>query len=353
VFIRVVYGSGAILAIRSGNMMARRSTGKTRMARALWYVKKGAVELRAAPLPPPGPGYARVRSLFSGISRGTERLVLLGAIGPSEWERMRAPMQEGAFPFPVKYGYAVTGIVETGPANLMGRPVFALHPHQDYFNAPIEALIPIPEGLPARRATLAANMETALNAIWDSGAGPGDRIVVVGAGVVGLLLAALAARLPGAIVTAVDVEEQRRPLAEGLGLGFARPEHAPTDADVVFHTSATGAGLDAAIRCAGLEAPVVEVSWYGDRPATLELGGAFHSRRLRILSSQVGQISPSRRPRWSFRRRLEAALGLLASPALDALVAEEIAFETAARGLPKALSGEARALAPVICYPQA
>jgi NADPH:quinone reductase-like Zn-dependent oxidoreductase len=352
VFIRVVYGSGAILAIRSGNMMARRSTGKTRMARALWYVKKGTVELRSTPLPPPGPGYARVRSLFSGISRGTERLVLLGGIGPSEWERMRAPMQEGAFPFPVKYGYAATGIVEAGPANLVGRQVFALHPHQDYFNVPLDALIPIPEGLPARRATLAANMETALNAVWDSGAGPGDRIVIVGAGVVGLLLAALAARLPGAIVTAVDVEEQRRPLAEGLGVGFARPEHAPTDADVVFHASATGAGLDAAIRCAGLEAPIVELSWYGDRPATVELGGAFHSRRLRILSSQVGQISPSRRPRWSFRRRLEAALGLLSLPALDALVAEEIAFDAAAHTLPKALAAEARALAPVIRYPQ-
>jgi NADPH:quinone reductase-like Zn-dependent oxidoreductase len=352
VFIRVVYGSGTILAIRSGNMMARRSTGKTRMARALWYVNKGVVELRAAPLPPPGPGYARVRSLFSGISRGTERLVLLGAIGPSEWERMRAPMQEGAFPFPVKYGYAATGIVEAGPANLVGRQVFALHPHQDYFNVPLDALVPIPEALPARRATLAANMETALNAVWDSGAGPGDRIVIVGAGVVGLLLAALAARLPGAIVTAVDVEEQRRGLAEALGVGFARPEHAPTDADVVFHASATGAGLDAAIRCAGLEAPIVELSWYGDRPATVELGGAFHSRRLRILSSQVGQISPSRRPRWSFRRRLEAALGLLSLPALDALVAEEIAFETAARTLPQALAAEARALAPVICYPQ-
>ena len=333
-------------------MMARRSTGKTRMARALWYVKKGTVELRSAPLPPPGPGYARVRSLFSGISRGTERLVLLGAIGPSEWERMRAPMQEGAFPFPVKYGYAATGLVEAGPANLIGRQVFALHPHQDYFNAPLDALIPIPDDLPARRATLAANMETALNAIWDSGAGPGDRIVIVGAGIVGLLLAALAARLPGAIVTAVDVEEQRRPLAEGLGVGFARPEHAPADADVVFHASATGAGLDAAIRCAGLEAPIIELSWYGDRPASVELGGAFHSRRLRILSSQVGQISPSRRPRWSFRRRLEAALGLLAAPGLDALVSEDIAFETAARALPKALTTPARALAPVICYPQ-
>jgi NADPH:quinone reductase-like Zn-dependent oxidoreductase len=350
VFIRVVYGSGAILAIRSGNMMARRATGKTRVARALWYVKKGSVELRATPLPPPAPGEARVRSLFSGISRGTERLVLEGAIGPSEWERMRAPMQEGAFPFPVKYGYAATGIVEAGPANLIGRQVFALHPHQDYFNAPLEALAPIPEGVPARRATLAANMETALNAIWDGGAGPGDRIVIVGAGVVGLLLASLASRLPGAIVTAVDRQESRSVLAEALGVGFAKPEHAPGDADVVFHTSATGAGLNTAIGCAGLEAPIVELSWYGDRPANLELGGAFHSRRLRILSSQVGQISPSRRPRWSFRRRLEAALGLLTLSALDALIVEEIAFETAARSIPRALANNAAGLAPVIRY---
>ena len=333
-------------------MMARRSTGKSRVARALWYVKKGAVELRNAPLPPPGPGEARVRSLFSGISRGTERLIFEGAIGPSEWQRMRAPLQEGAFPFPVKYGYCATGIVEDGPAHLLGGQVFVLHPHQDYFNAPLDALVPIPADIPARRATLAANMETALNAIWDSGAGPGDRIVVVGAGVVGLLVASLAARLPGAVVTAVDVAEERKPLLEGLGVGFARPEHTPADADVVFHASATAAGLDAAISCAGVEASIVEMSWYGDKTVAVGLGGAFHSRRLRILASQVGQVSPSRRPRWSFRRRLEAALGLLAAPALDQLVAEEIAFEMAAQALPVALAAGARGLAPVIRYPQ-
>src|SRR5262245_28749148 len=195
---------------------------------------------------------------------------------------MRAPMQEGAFPFPVKYGYAATGLVEAGPANLIGRQVFALHPHQDYFNAPLDALIPIPDGLPARRATLAANMETALNALWDSGAGPGDRIVVVGAGVVGLLVAALAARLPGAAVTAVDPEEARRPLAEALGATFAAPAQAPGDADVVFHASASGAGLDTAIGCGGMEATIVEMSWYGDKPVEARLGGAFHSRRLTL-----------------------------------------------------------------------
>ena len=187
-------------------MMTRRSVGKTRVAKSLWYAKKGVAELRAAPLQPPGPGQARVRTLFSGISRGTERLVFSGAVGQSEWERMRGPMQEGSFPFPVKYGYCATGVVEEGPAELRGKTVFCLHPHQDYFNAPVDALAVVPEAVPARRATLAANMETALNALWDAGAGPGDRIVVVGAGVVGLLVASLAARLPGAAVTAVDVD---------------------------------------------------------------------------------------------------------------------------------------------------
>jgi threonine dehydrogenase-like Zn-dependent dehydrogenase len=334
-------------------MMTRRSTGKTRTARALWYAKKGVAELRPMELPPPQPGEARVRALFSGISRGTERLVFNGAIGPGEWERMRCPLQEGAFPFPVKYGYCATGVVEEGAAGLLGREVFCLHPHQDFFNAPVETLTPIPRGVPARRATLAANMQTALNALWDSGAGPGDRIVVVGAGVVGLLVASLAAHLPGAEVTAIDPDRGRQPLLKALGAEYARPAEAPADADVVFHTSATSAGLDTAIKCAGFEGTIVEMSWYGDKPVSANLGGAFHSRRLRLISSQVGAVAASRRPRWDHRRRSEAALRLLASPALDALVAEEIAFEDAPRELPSILASDAAGLAPVIRYTHA
>ena len=334
--------------------MTRRSTGKTRIARAVWYVGKGAVELRAAPLPRPQPGEAVVRSLFSGISRGTERLVFNGEVGRSEWERMRCPNQEGAFPFPVKYGYCATGVVEVGPGELLGRTVFCLHPHQDHFNAPLATLVPVPDGVPARRATLAANMETALNALWDSAAGPGDRIVVVGAGVVGLLVAALAARLPGAEVTVVDVDESRRPVAQTLGARFAPPKQAPGDADIVFHASATAAGLNAAISCAGFEGTIVEMSWYGDKPVQVDLGGAFHSRRLKLVSSQVGHVSPGRRSRWTHRRRVEAAVGLLAAmPALDVLVAEEIAFEDAPRELPGILGPGGRGLVPVIRYPNA
>ncbi len=335
---------------RGGKMTTRRSVGKSRMARSLWYPKKGVVELRAGPLPPPGPGEARVRTLFSGISRGTERLVFSGAVGESEWQRMRGPMQEGAFPFPVKYGYCAVGVVEEGPTELRGKTVFCLHPHQDYFNAPAEALAVVPEAVPARRATLAANMETALNALWDAGAGPGDRIVVVGAGVVGLLVASLAARLPGATVTAVDVDKSRRPILEALGADLATPDKAPSEADIVVHASATAAGLNTAITCAGPEGTIVEMSWYGDKPVTVDLGGAFHSRRLKLISSQVSLISTGRRLRWDYRRRREMALSLLAEPALDALVAEEIAFADAPRELPRIFAPGAHGLAPVIRY---
>lgn len=332
------------------NMTPGRSLGKTHVARALWYVRPGVAELRTATLAPPRPGEARVRTLFSGISRGTERLVSQGAVPQSEWQRMRAPLQQGEFPFPVKYGYCAAGVVEDGPEALVGRTVFCLHPHQDTFVAPVDMLVPVPDGVSARRATLAANMETALNAHWDAGTGPGDRIVVIGAGVVGLLVAHLAARLPGAEVTVVDTDPERASPATALGARFAPPGEAPIGADVVFHASASSAGLAAAIAAAGQEASVVELSWYGDAEVTLPLGGAFHSRRLRLVSSQVGQISPARRPRWTYRRRLEKALDLLAHPALDLLVAEEIAFTEAPRLLPAVLGRTTAGLAPVIAY---
>jgi NADPH:quinone reductase-like Zn-dependent oxidoreductase len=321
-----------------------------RNACAIWYAAPGVVEIRSSPLESVADGRALVRTAFSGISRGTERLVMSGTVGQSEWERMRAPMQEGAFPFPVKYGYCATGTVEQGPEALRGRTVFCLHPHQDWFTAPVDMLTPVPEAVPARRATLAANMETALNAMWDSGAGVGDRIVIVGAGVLGLLIARLAAGVPGAEVTVVDIAAERRTVVETFGARFAAPDAAPREADVVFHTSVSASGLNVAIDCAGMEATIVELSWYGDRDIPARLGGAFHSRRLRLQSSQVGQVSPGRRPRWSYRRRVEKALSLLADPVLDLLVADEIAFADAPIALPRILAAGAAGLAPVIRY---
>jgi threonine dehydrogenase-like Zn-dependent dehydrogenase len=334
-------------------MAVDRPAGASSSTRALWYVGRGAVELRPEPLGRPGEGEVLVRTLFSGVSRGTERLVLKGGVAESERQRMRAPLQVGEFPFPVKYGYCATGRIEAGAKELIGRNVFVLHPHQERFVVPAGLAVPIPDGVPTRRATLAANMETALNAVWDSGAGPADRIVVVGAGTVGLLVGYLTARLPGAEVTLIDVAADRPPIAQALGVAFALPQQAPTEADVVFHASATADGLDTAIRSAGLEATIVELSWFGDGATPVRLGGTFHSRRLKLVSSQVGQVAPSRRPRWGYRRRLEAALRLLNDPALDALLTTEIAFDEAPARLPALLAPGAPGLAPVIRYPQA
>ncbi|MFS8036925.1 zinc-dependent alcohol dehydrogenase [Xanthobacter sp. AM11] len=321
-------------------------------AQALWYMAAGTAALRPERLPAPDDAMACVTTLWSAISRGTERLVFAGLNDPVHGARMRAPMQEGDFPFPVKYGYCAVGRVERGPAGLEGRMVFALAPHQDRFLAPADRLVPLPEGLPPRRATLAANMETALNAVWDGAAGPGDRIVVVGAGLVGLLVARLCARLPGAQVTAVDCDPARAATAAALGVAFAPTAEGLADADLVFHASGTGAGLESAIGCCGEEGRVVEMSWYGDRRVEIGLGGAFHHRRLQIVSSQVGMVSPARRPRWSHRRRLEAALALLADPRLDALITEEVAFADLPQALPRILAAGAQGIATVVRYPE-
>ena len=331
-------------------MTERRSTGRKQIAKALWYVAPGKAELRATPVDAPTAGLAQVRTLFSGISRGTERLVLAGKVGESEWQRMRAPLQDGNFPFPVKYGYCAVGTVIAGPETLRGKTVFCLHPHQDHFNVAVERLTVVPDTVPPRRATLAANMETALNALWDSGAGPADRIAVVGGGIVGLLVAHLAARLPGAAVTLVDIDPARAQLAVHLGAHYAAPADAPRDCDIVFHTSASTAGLNTAISLAGEEATVVEMSWYGSDSTAVLLGGPFHSRRLTLISSQVGKVSAGRRIRWDYARRLEAALKLLEDARLDALVSEAIPFSTAATGIVDVLGPGASGIAPVIDY---
>lgn len=334
----------------------RRSTGRLQIARALWYTSPGAVEIRTEHLRPPRRGEALVRTHYTAISRGTERLVFSGAIPEGEWSRMRAPLQSGEFPFPVKYGYSAAGIVESGPFDLAGRPVFCLHPHQDRFVAGVEWLTPIPPHIPLKRATLAANMETALNALWDSGAGPGDRIAVVGGGIIGLLTAHLAARLPGASVTVVDIDPARRLIAEKLGAGFSQPGSAPADADIVFHATPRSSGLELALSLAGFEGTIVEMSWYGTERVEIGLGGPFHSNRLRLISSQVGHVSASRRPRWTHRRRLETAIGLLDRPELDVLVENEIAFSEAQDKLPVIFApensgtGPSSGLPPVLRY---
>jgi hypothetical protein len=318
--------------------------------KALWYVAPGRAELRDEAISAPKPGELQVRALYSAISRGTERLVHAGRVPASEYDRMRAPMMGGAFPFPVKYGYATVGRVEAGPAELRGRTVFSLYPHQSMFNVPADAVTVVPDNVPPARAVMAANMETALNAIWDGAPGPADRIAVVGGGLLGLLVAYLCARLPGADVTVVDIAPSRAELARALGAGFAAPGAARADSDLVFHASASPAGLATALRLAGEEASVVELSWYGSGDVAAPLGEAFHSRRLRLISSQVGKVAPSHRPRWSHGRRLAAALALLADPVLDVLLAPAIQFADLPASLPAVFRTDSNVICQLIRY---
>ncbi|WP_186392878.1 MULTISPECIES: zinc-binding alcohol dehydrogenase [unclassified Pannonibacter] len=323
-----------------------------RAATALWYVASGACELRREQLALLEPGRARLRTLASGVSRGTERLVLSGLVPEAEWQRMRAPLQEGDFPYPVKYGYAAVGRVEAGPPELLGQTVFCLHPHQDLFDAPLEMLVPVPQVIPAERVILAANMETALNALWDGAPAPGDHICVVGGGVLGLLCVFLAAGIPGTRVTLVDIDPSRAEIAASFGAGFALPTEAPGDQDLVIHASASPEGLATALTCAGDEATVLELSWYGAKPVSVPLGADFHSRRLVLKSTQVGRIPAQRRNRWTFRRRLETALSLLADDRLDALLYPRLAFSSLPERLPHVLLHDRSALAPLVVYDQ-
>lgn len=323
------------------------------IARALWSVAPGRCEIREETLPPRGPDQALVRTLATGVSRGTERLVLQGRVPESQRAAMRCPLQAGDFPFPVKYGYSAVGIVEDGPEALRGRRVFVLHPHQDRFLAPAAMCAPIPDAVPDARAVLAANMETAVNVLWDARPLAGERALVIGAGVVGLLVAHLLARIPGVEVVVCDLDPRRRGVVEFLGAGFATPEDAPGGRDLVVHASADPAGLVRALGLCAFEGRIVEASWFGDRAASLPLGEDFHAKRLSIVSTQVGAVAPAMRGRRSHAERLALALSLLAEERLDALTGPATPFAALPGAMPRLLNpppGDAPPLCPVILY---
>ncbi|MDR6952560.1 NADPH:quinone reductase-like Zn-dependent oxidoreductase [Ancylobacter sp. 3268] len=321
-----------------------------RTSQSLWCIAPGRYEIRADVLSEPEADTLTVRALASCVSRGSERLVLHGNVPTSELQNMRAPFQQGEFPFPVQYGYQSVGLVESGPPALIGRTVFSLFPHQDVYQIPASAAVMVLDDIPAERAALAANMETALNAMWDAGAGPGDRVAIVGGGVVGLMLTALAAGLPGADVTLVDVRPERARFATAFGAKFALPAEIDSEADIVFHTSASAEGLQTALGAGGFEAKVVELSWYGKAATAVALGGSFHSRRLRLIGSQVGAVSPERRPRWPHARRLAKALSLLSDARFDPLITHRIPFSQAPKLLPQLINDEPDALAILLTY---
>lgn len=315
-------------------------------AHAFWVTGPGVGEIRGQYLPAPGSGQVRVRTLYSGISRGTENLVFRGAVPVNQYQQMRAPFQEGDFPAPVKYGYSNVGVVEDGCQSLMGRPVFCLYPHQSLYIIPADAVVPIPATVPVARAILAANMETAINGLWDATPRLGDRIVVIGAGTVGCLVAYLAARLPGCRVQLVDVDTTKATAAAALGVVFSTPDDLSEEADLVIHASGNPTALVTALNAAASDAMVLEMSWYGNRPVSLPLGEAFHSKRLILRSSQVGQVALEQRHRWTYRRRLELALSLLVDPVLDVLISGESPFSQ----LPQTMAALTAPTSAALCH---
>jgi hypothetical protein len=321
-------------------------------ARAFWVAAPGRGEIRSEPLAPAAAGEVLVRALYSGISRGTEALVFRGRVPPSEFERMRAPFQDGRFPAPVKYGYANVGQIEEGPLELRGRAVFTLYPHQTRYVVPASAVYLLPANTPPARAVLAANLETAINGAWDARPLVGDRVAVVGAGVVGCLTAWLIAGIPGCEVELIDRNPARAGVARALGVRFATPETAAREADVVVHASGAPEGLALALQLAAFEATVVEMSWYGDQDVTLGLGQAFHARRLTITSSQVGHVAANQRARWDTRRRMRLALRLLDHAVLDVLITGESDFETLPEVMDRLSTSPGDTLCHRVRYPQ-
>ena len=320
------------------------ATGFT--TRAFWVREPGRGEIRADPMDGPGPGEVLVRALFSGVSRGTETLVFRGGVPDDQREAMRAPYQAGDFPGPVKYGYLSVGRVELGPPALLGLDVFCLYPHQTSYVVPATAVTPLPPGVPPRRAVLTGTVETALNALWDLAPLIGDRVTVVGAGMVGCCVARLLARMPEVEVTLVDVDPSRAEVARALGVSFAAPEEAPGDRDAVVHTSATSAGLQLSLDLLAPEGTVLDLSWYGDERVQLSLGGSFHSGRLGLRASQVGSVAASRRASRTHADRLALALDLLRDPAFDALLTGESRFDE----LPDVMTRLAAGQLPAICH---
>jgi 2-desacetyl-2-hydroxyethyl bacteriochlorophyllide A dehydrogenase len=315
-------------------------------ARAFWVTAPGRGEIRDETLPRTSDEDVVVRALYSGISRGTESIVFAGRVPVSERTRMRAPFQSGEFPAPVKYGYSSVGVVEHGPRGLAGRTVFALYPHQTRYAVPVSAVCVVPDRVPPSRAVLAANMETAVNVVWDAQPSAGDRITVIGAGTVGSLVAWLASRITGCDVELIDVNPSRAAIAQTFGIRFAEPRAASHDRDVIIHASGSPAGLAAALDLAAFEARIIEASWFGDQVVPLPLGGAFHARRLTISSSQVGHVAASQRSRWDHRRRMELALQLLENPALDVMISGESAFEE----LPEVMARLSAAPGDTLCH---
>ena len=312
---------------------------------AFWVESPGVGAIRPVELAEPGPGELRVRTLFSGVSRGTEATVFQGKVPESQHQTMRCPHQEGCFSGSVKYGYSAVGqVVDTGAL------VFCLHPHQTEFVVSADALLPLPEGLSPGLAVLAPNLETAINGVWDAQPQPGEAATVIGGGVVGLAVAWRLAQL-GVDVELVEPNPARAAVAATLGLKMVTPAYAAARRSLIIHASGSQAGLCHALNLAAHEGRIIEMSWFGDTSIHLPLGEAFHARRLTLRSSQVGTVSPSAPGEWTHRSRMAMVLDLLAGhPELGVLISGESRFEDLPATMAKLAYGEVKMLCHRIRY---
>lgn len=324
-------------------------------ARAYWVVEPGRGELRSVVLPErPPPGTSRVRTEYGSVSPGTERLVGLGLVPAALAGRMACRGMEGTFALPVKYGYCVVGTVVAGAAT--GRRVFAMHPHQDLADIADADLVELPVALPAARAVLVPNLETALNGVWDAELREGERAVVVGAGVVGLLTAYCLAALHGVEPVVVEATPERRRTARTLP--FVHRVLAPDEVEagtfaVAFHASGTPGGLQTALDAVGFEGRVVDLTWYGTQRVELDLGTTFHCQRKRILASQVAVVAPAMRATHGPRERLAEVLRLLGDPHLDALLGAPRTFADLPLWMPDVYARRLDDIVPLVVYPAA
>jgi Zn-dependent alcohol dehydrogenase len=322
----------------------------TRSAQAFWLREPGFGEILDGEVRDPRVGEVLIKTLHSGISRGTESVVFHGLVPPEQHDLMRAPFQVGDFSGPIKYGYLNVGRIEEGPEELLGRLVFCLYPHQSLFVVPASAVTVVPVGVPASRAVLAGTVETAINALWDAAPLIGARVTVIGAGMVGCCIARLLRGIPGVDVSLVDVDSTRAEVAAALEVEFALPEAATGERDLVIHASATSAGLQLSLDLLAAEGTAVELSWYGDREVQVSLGATFHSRRLSLRASQVSTISPAMLGRRTSADRLALALELLKDPAFDSVITGHSPFHELPEVMSRLASGDLPAICHVIDY---
>ncbi len=297
---------------------------------ALWHLSESSTILKTTNIRNDHPTSCLIKSLYSLVSTGTERLVAQGKVPGNLQEAMKVPYMEGSFGFPLTYGYSLVGEIIEGPEHLISKNVHIMHPHQSMLYADEAHVALIPEDIPSKRAVLISNLETAINAVWDSEVTLGENVFVAGFGTIGSLLCQVLRKFPAIDLHVLEPNQARCEKARSWGFNAVQAITLPEPPfDVAFNTSCHENGLQVCIDSVGYEGKVVELSWYGTQSVNINLGKSFHHFRKQIISSQVSQIPGHKLSRWDYRRRKALAFDLLKDPFFDELLTDEISFEDA------------------------